>query len=76
MNWGWLKQQSFSALHRNALVKIFMFCCAYGFTIEVMQETLTTDRHFEWLDEAANATGAAIGSLLWVKILKELSIRG
>ena len=69
-NWGWKKQQSFVSLHKNALLKIFVLACAYGFTIEILQETLTTDRHFELLDEAANATGAAIGSLLAVKILK------
>jgi VanZ family protein len=66
MNWGWLKQQLFNSLHKNALLKIFLICCAYGFTIEIMQETLTTDRHFEWLDEAANATGAAAGSVVWM----------
>ena len=71
-NWGWLKQQSFSWLHKNALLKIFILACVYGFTIEIMQETLTTDRHFEWLDEAANACGAAVGSLLWVKIQARL----
>jgi len=70
MNWGWLKQQSFRSLHKNAWLKIFIIACAYGFTIEIMQETLTTDRHFELLDEAANACGAAVGSLVWVKILK------
>ena len=57
-------------MHKSALLKIFILACAYGFTIEILQETLTTDRHFELLDEAANASGAAIGSLLWVKILK------
>jgi len=67
-NWGWLKQQSLGSLHKNALLKIFIIACTYGFSIEIMQETLTTDRHFEWLDEAANATGAAVGALLWVKI--------
>ena len=66
MNRGWIKQQSFNSLHKNTLLKIFLICCAYGFTIEIMQETLTTDRHFEWLDEAANACGAAVGSLVWV----------
>jgi hypothetical protein len=69
-NWGWLKQQSFDSLHKNALLKIFIIACSYGFAIEIMQETLTTDRHFEWLDEVANASGAAVGSLLWVKIPK------
>ena len=67
-NWGWLKQQSFNSLHKNALLKIFIIACVYGFSIEIMQETLTTTRHFEWLDEVANACGAAVGSLLWVKI--------
>ena len=71
MNWGWMKQGSFNWLHKRALLKIFLFCCIYGFTIEIMQETLTTDRHFEWLDEAANATGAAVGSLVWVFYRKD-----
>ena len=70
MNWGWLKQRSFNSLHINAWVKIFIIACAYGLLIEIMQETLTADRHFEWLDEAADALGAAMGGLLAVKILK------
>lgn len=61
MYWGWLKQQSFSWLHKNTWLKILLIASAYGLLIEVLQKTLTTDRHFEWLDEAADAAGAAVG---------------
>ena len=67
---GWKKQSAFPSLYHNTFIKIFVIACVYGFTIEVMQETLTTTRHFEWLDEAANATGALVGNLLAVKIFK------
>lgn len=70
MNWGWRRQNTFLWLHNKPVVKIFVAACAYGFSIEVMQELFTTDRHFELLDEAANSFGAAIGSLLAVKMFK------
>jgi len=70
MYYGWQKQTAFQRLHKSSLVKIFIIACVYGFTIEVMQETLTTTRHFELLDEAANATGALIGCLSSVKLFK------
>ncbi len=70
MYWGWLKQQAFPSLHSRALIKILVIACAYGLLIEVLQETFTTTRHFEWLDEGADAFGAAVGCLFAVKILK------
>lgn len=70
MYWGWKKQISFQGLHQNTFIKIFVIACAYGFAIEIMQGLFTADRYFELLDEAANATGAAVGGLFAVKILK------
>lgn len=70
MYWGWKKQTDFLALHKNILVKIFIIACTYGFTIEIMQETLTTTRHFELLDEAANACGTLVGCYAAVKLFK------
>ena len=70
MYYGWQKQGAFTWLQHNSYIKIFIIACAYGFTIEVMQETLTTTRHFELLDEAANATGALVGCWLSVKLFK------
>jgi len=70
MNWGWKKQDVFDSLHKYAVIKAFLVACLYGLSIEIMQELFTADRHFEWLDEAANATGAGIGSLLAVKLFK------
>ena len=68
MNWGWKKQTAFSSLHQNPLIKIFFIACAYGLSIEIMQELFTTDRHFEWLDEVANSCGAGFGSLAWLAV--------
>ncbi len=70
MNWGWLKQRSFAALHKNTVLKIFIIACAYGFMIEILQKTLTTDRQFELLDEAANSVGATVGSLLAIRYVR------
>jgi VanZ family protein len=64
MFWGWKKQEAFTWLHRHSLLKIFVIACAYGLSIEVMQELFTADRHFEWLDEAANASGSFTTCLL------------
>jgi hypothetical protein len=60
--YGWTMQRSFSSLHQKALLKIIILLASYGLMIEIMQETLTTDRHFEWLDELANTCGATIGA--------------
>lgn len=62
--YGWTRQSGFQNLHSNTLIKIIILLSIYGFTIEVIQETLTTDRHFEWLDELANASGSVIGALI------------
>jgi VanZ family protein len=70
MFYGWMKQQSFPALHRQTFVRILLIAVAYGVSIEIMQELFTTTRHFELLDIAANSTGAVIGSLISVKLFK------
>jgi VanZ family protein len=70
MYFGWTRQQTFKALHKNTFLKIFFIACAYGLSIEIMQEEFTTTRHFEWLDEAANATGALVSGILSRRFLK------
>jgi VanZ family protein len=62
--YGWSMQSGFLSLHQRTLFKIVILLSLYGFTIEVMQETLTQDRHFELLDEVANSCGAMIGTLI------------
>lgn len=61
MKYGWKRQTALEWLQRNTFLKVFMVAALYGLTIEIMQETLTTTRHFEWLDEAANCVGALTG---------------
>lgn len=75
MGWGWLRQQQFSVLHKQPWIKIFLIACAYGLLIEVLQETFTTDRHFEWLDELADATGAVVGLIVWTGLKKQPMFR-
>jgi hypothetical protein len=62
--YGWSMQGSVQSLHRGTLLKIIILLSLYGLTIEIMQETLTLDRHFEWLDEVANASGSIIGTCM------------
>lgn len=70
MFWGWRKQDTFSALHTNTFLKILVITFTYGFAVEILQEALTTDRHFDWLDALANSTGAVAGCLISVKLLR------
>lgn len=69
---GWVMQKNFGGLHQRTLIKVIVILALYGLTIEIMQETLTADRHFEWLDELANTSGAAIGALTGKQILSWL----
>ena len=66
--YGWTRQHGFESLHQKTLIKIIILLSLYGFTVEILQETLTVDRHFELLDELANATGSVIGALTGRKL--------
>jgi hypothetical protein len=70
---GWTRQNSFPSLHNHTLLKIFIVACIYGLSIEIMQETFTTTRHFEWADEAANATGSAVACFFISKMGSRIS---
>jgi VanZ family protein len=69
MFYGW-KKHVFNALHRHAFIGIVIIATAYGVVIELMQESLTSNRHFEALDIVADSIGAIIGSLISVKLFK------
>ena len=70
--YGWSMQSSIEGLHQKTLLKIIIVLALYGLSVEIMQETLTTDRHFEWLDEVANSSGAVIGAYIGRWILPRL----
>ena len=74
MYYGWKKQNSFAALHRNTILKILLITSIYGFVVEILQELLTTDRHFDLFDALANAIGAIAGSLMGIFVKKKLSL--
>ena len=62
--WGWKKQQIVRFLHQQAALKIVLICVAYGFAVEVLQEWLTIDRHFDLFDALANGLGGLAGGWL------------
>ena len=68
--YGWTMQTSFFGLHRKTIIKSIILLSAYGLLIEVMQETLTADRHFEWFDELADIAGSVIGVLMAKTVIK------
>ena len=63
--YGWIRQTSIATLHQKTILKVILTMALFGMMVEVLQETLTTDRHFEWLDELANTCGAIIGACLF-----------
>ncbi len=70
MFWGWKKQTHFSVLHIQTVLKILAITFTYGFAVEILQELLTADRHFELLDAVANSAGGVAGSLISVKLFR------
>ncbi len=70
MFYGWIKQSTASWFRTNAFFKILLITSCYGFAVEVMQEFLTTDRHFDLLDALANTAGAITGCFVSVKLIK------
>jgi VanZ family protein len=61
--YGWVHQTAVSSLRKNTAFKIILLLATYGLMVEILQETLTADRHFELLDELANTSGAVMGAL-------------
>lgn len=51
-------------LRQRAFLKILLLTITYGYAVEVLQELLTADRHYDALDATANATGAIAGTLV------------
>ena len=74
MYYGWKKQNTFPNLHHNTILKILIISSSYGFLVEILQELLTADRHFDIYDALANAIGAIAGSLMGIVLKQKLSI--
>lgn len=56
------KQQEISL--KSAAIKMFIFSVLYGMVIEVLQYSLTRNRHGDFYDFLANTIGALCGFLL------------
>ena len=74
MYYGWKKQDTFLVLHHRTVIKILIITSSYGFVVEIMQELLTADRHFDLFDALANSTGGVAGSLAGTYVKKKLSL--
>lgn len=74
--YGWIKQNSFYALHRNTILKIVLLTSTYGFLVEILQHVLTTDRHFDLYDALANSTGAIAGCMICIFLKPMRSQKG
>ncbi len=73
MYYGWNKQNTFPSLQENTITKILIITFTYGFAVEVAQELLTADRHFDILDALANAGGAVAGSIICIFAKRKLT---
>ena len=61
--WEYLRNHNSKVSGWTFLIGCLCFVAGSG-VIELIQEYCTTNRAGEWLDLAANATGAAIGTLI------------
>lgn len=68
--WGWRKQTVMESLKTRTILKVLVLLATYGFLVEILQETLTADRHFDILDALANVIGAGVGSGLSMLIFR------
>lgn len=60
-----LSEQIHSAPSLRFILIIFLICSAYGFLLEVLQGTLSTDRQFDIVDSVANMLGCLLGGALF-----------
>jgi VanZ family protein len=67
--WGWQKQNYLIALHAQTTIKVIVLLSLYGYTIELMQGWLTTDRSYDIYDALANVCGAIVGALIASQIV-------
>ncbi|EDP97430.1 hypothetical protein KAOT1_19747 [Kordia algicida OT-1] len=51
-------------LKNNAIVASAIFAIIYGICVEIMQETLVTNRQGDWQDVLANTTGTILAIFL------------
>lgn len=54
----WYQSISYQIINKKLLYKITFFSIIFSIVIEIGQETLTQNRHFDWFDIVANSLGA------------------
>lgn len=73
--YGWKKQSQFLFLKTAPWAVIWLVCILFGVGIELGQEFLTADRHFEWLDIFSNTSGAFVAMIAWKLHLKKIFLQ-
>jgi VanZ family protein len=66
-----IRQYANWLLRYNAAKIAVITSSLYGVIIEILQEFVMTDRHFDWLDIVANVIGAFTGIYLFRKIFRQ-----
>ena len=56
------------------ILTMFLICSVYGFLLEVMQGTVSTDRQFDLVDSVANMLGCLLGGVLF-KYVRAITLR-
>lgn len=69
-----VKGKTNSFLSKNALLISVLFAIIYGICVEIMQDTLVSNRQGDWEDALANSLGAIVAALL-IKYLGENFIK-
>lgn len=68
---GFFLQQKKQPLRYALVLVSLIFCAGLGVAVEFLQPVLTMYRRFEWMDMAANATGAITGYLIFSWMLSK-----
>ena len=61
MAWAWALQLN----DAGPLIIVFLSLSAYGYIVELVQETWITNRSFDGLDIVADCVGSLVGLIVW-----------
>ena len=68
---GFKKQDDFPALRLHTIPFVFLFCIAYGGSLELMQAYCFIDRSGSWFDFIANSAGTVTGYFVYIYLRKK-----
>lgn len=65
---GNIRKIQYSRLGKYPLLFAFFISVVFGFSIEVLQQTISKSRLFDWWDVLANTAGSVIGLVFFIHI--------